>query len=197
MSAFSYYGRGATGPTGPTGPQGAAGAAGAAGATGATGAAAPVFASFVQYGMQTATLTSGSGSTTTGYGFTVLTGGGTYRGVELRWKWTTGTESVKVSVWDSGGTLVAASVVTFSIAADGYYYVAFASTLTLAAGTYTIGVFASNSRYTWTSTTPTFALNFGGNYTLTSAGNLYSAGDARPTTTAASERYTNVALVPT
>ena len=97
MSAFSYYGRGATGPTGPTGPQGAAGAAGAAGATGATGAAAPVFASFVQYGMQTATLTSGSGSTTTGYGFTVLTGGGTYRGVELRWKWTTGTESVSFS----------------------------------------------------------------------------------------------------
>lgn len=179
------------------GGKGRLGSPGSQGPAGAAGADAPTFASFVRWAMQGYTCVNSSGSNTVGYTFTVLAGGGTFRGVNLRWKNSGSTDTVKVSIWDPSNVLVAASVVTFTLAnaGDGYFYMAFAAPLTLAAGTYTIGVFQNNSRYCSLAVTPTASQNLGGNYVFTTA-TLYSAGDARPASVPGSEKYWIVELVP-
>jgi len=194
---------GCPGPQGPTGPAGADGAAGATGAQGADGAAgapgAPAArgqpaSSFVQESLHTWNVTHGSGTYTVGYDLTVLAGGCTLVGFELNWKWSgSGTDAVKVTLWNSGGSIVATA--SISTTTSGYKYLALASPVALTAGTYTIGTFQTGGGYCQSSSVPQFGVDYGGNWTVTSGGNRDIASDAQPNHTAASEKYCNVGMV--
>ncbi len=138
-------------------------------------------------------LTNGPGITT-GVTYTVLTGGGTYSGVD--YFWIVGTEgvaeNVTFSVWVSS---VIVKTVTVSISHSGPGYVAFASTCTLSAGAAKLTCFGGTVYMTGIRIIAGNKIG-GGLQLLASTVWNGSATETEPTTVTGSEGYGHCGLRP-
>jgi len=141
--------------------------------------------------------TSGAGNDTTGvkmYYSSLVSN--SMKGLKFAWVGGLGTKTVKLTLWDqptiAGAGTNLGSVSVTPVVAAGTYEGDFTSPISLVSGHfYTLAAWENGgSNYTYTatnSTGPQVPWQWGPFTAI--AANLFSAGDAQPTSTAATERY--------